>query len=247
MTVARWSNVIWARIRSLVFRKHAEGELDKELRFHLERQTEENRARGMSTDEAQQAARVRLGGLTQIKEECRDMRRTDLIDTLRQDLRYATRTLIKTPGFTITLVLTMALSIGATSAIVSVVNGVLLKSLPYRQPDRLVRFFLSDQNFPKFPINRNDFGDFRARLRSFESLAAYSRRDLQLAGTGEAVRLPGFSITAGFFQLLGLKPAMGREFDRSDELPGRGQVVIVSHRLWRTRLGGRPDALSKKI
>jgi len=247
MTIGRWGDILRARIRSLAFRKRVETELEKELRFHLEQQMEENRARGMSADEARRAANRRLGGLTQIEEECRDMRRTDLIDTITQDLRYAARTLIKSPGFTITLVLTMALSIGATSAIVSVVNGVLLRALPYREPDRLVRFFTSNRNWPKFAINRNDFRDFRERLHSFESLAAYVHRDLQLAGTGETIRLSGFSITAGFFQLLGVKPAMGREFDRGDELPGRGQVAIVSNKIWRTRLGGRSDALGRKI
>lgn len=96
-------------------------------------------------------------------------------------------------------------------------------------------------------MNPNDFRDFRARLHSFESFAAYTRNDLQLAGTGDATLLSGFSVTAGYFHVLGLKPARGREFDRSDELPGRGNIAIVSDKIWRTRLGARRDALGRKI
>ncbi|MBV8553093.1 MAG: ABC transporter permease [Acidobacteriaceae bacterium] len=145
------------------------------------------------------------------------------------------------------IVLTLALSIGATSAIVSVIDGVLLKALPYRDPNQLVRVFTSNQDYPKFPMNPNDFRDFRARVHSFESFAAYTRNDLQLSGTGQAVRLSGFSVTAGFFHVLGLHPAMGREFDQNDELPGKGHVVIVSDKVWRSRLGGRRDAIGQKV
>src|SRR5581483_2057528 len=185
--------------------------------------------------------------ISHIQEECRDMRRTQFLENLKQDLRYAARMLVKSPGFTLVMISTLALSIGATSAIVSVIEGVLLRSLPYRDPHMLVRVFTSNRGFPKFPVNPNDFRDFRARLHSFESVAAYTRNDLQLAGSGEATRLSGFAVTAGFFQVLGLKPAMGREFDRNDELPGRAPVAIVSDRIWRTRLGARRDALGRKI
>ncbi len=175
------------------------------------------------------------------------MRKTNFVESVKQDLRYAVRTLVKNPAFTLVMLITLALSIGATTAIVSVVNGVLLRPLPYRDPDRLVRMFTSNRSWPKFPMNPNDFRDFRARLRSFESFAAYTRYDLQLSGSGEPVRLSGFAITAGFFHVLGLKPAMGREFDRGDELPGKGHVAMISDTIWRTRFGGRRDVLGKKI
>jgi len=235
------------RTRSLFRRDKVEQELDKELLFHLDQQIEEARARGLSGDEARSLALRKIGGVSQIKEECRDMRRTNFLESVKQDLRYAGRTLVKSPGFALVIILTLALSIGATSAIVSVVEGVLLRSLPYRDPGKLVRVFTSSKAYPKFPVNPNDFRDFRARLRCFESVAAYTHNDLQLAGTGEAIRLSGFSVTAGFFHVLGLKPAMGREFDRTDELPGKGHVAIVSDKIWRTRLGGRRDALGQKI
>ncbi len=175
------------------------------------------------------------------------MRGTALVESLGQDLRYALRTLARIPGFSLVMMLTLALSIGATSAIVSVIDGVLLKALPYREPNQLVRAFTSSQSWPKFPVNPNDFRDFRARLHSFESIAAYTRSDMQLAGTGQTIRLPGFTVTAGFFHVLGIKPAMGREFSRDDELPGRGRLAIISDQLWRTRLRGRRDVIGQKV
>lgn len=175
------------------------------------------------------------------------MGQMNMIENMMQDVRYAARLLVKSSGFTLIMVLTLALSIGATSAIVSVIEGVLLRSLPYRNPDQLVRIFTSNRNWPKFPINPNDFRDFRTRLHSFESMAAYTRNDVQLASGGEAVWLSGFSVTSGFFHVLGLRPAMGREFNKSDELQGKGMVAIVSDKIWRTQLGGRRDVLGKTI
>ncbi len=243
----RWHDILRMRFRSLLRRASVERELEKELRFHLEQAIEEGRIKGLPAREAHDVAMKRLGGISQIEEECRDMRKTNFVESLRQDLRYAARMLAKSPGFTFVMVLTLALSIGATSAIVSVFNGVLLRPLPYRHPDQLVRIFTSTRAWPKFPINPNDFLDFRARLHSFESMAAYTRGDLQLSGTGEAIRLSGFLVTGGFFHVLGLTPALGREFDRADELPGKGNVAIVSDRIWRTRLGAHRDALGQKI
>ena len=243
----RWPDILRMRARSLLRRRRVERELEKELRFHIEQDIEEGRIRGLSPDEARSAALRKLGGVTQIQEECRDMRGTNFIENLGQDVRYAARALAKSPGFTLVMVLTLALSIGATSAIVSIIEGVLLRPLPFHNPGRLVRVFTSNRAWPKFPINPNDFRDFRARLRSFESFAAYTRNDLQLAGTGEAIRLSGFAVTADFFHVLGLKPAMGREIERNDELPGKGFVAIVNNRIWRTRLGARRDALGQKI
>lgn len=244
---SRWQDVLRMRGRSLFCRDRVERELERELKFHLDEAIEEGCARGLSPENARRAALKKLGGIAQVQEECRDMRRTNFVEDAKQDARYAIRTLAKSHGFTAVIMLTLALSIGATSAIFSVIDGVLLRSLPYKQPDRLVRIFTSNQDFPKFPVNPNDFRDFRARLHSFESMAAYTHRDLQLSGTGEAVRLSGFSVTAGFFHVLGLKPAMGREFDRGDELPGRGHVAIISDTTWRTRLGARRDVLGRKI
>ncbi len=247
MRKRRWHDVLRMRFRSLLRRDQVERELEKELRFHVEHEIEEGLANGLTPQEARSAAMRKIGGITHVQEECRDMRRTNLIESLGHDLRYGVRMLVKNPGFTVVMVLTLALSIGATSAIVSVIEGVLMRALPFRNPDRLVRVFTSNADWPKFPMNPNDFRDFRARLHCFESFAAYTRNDMQLADSGEAIRLSGFSVTAGFFHVLGLQPAIGREFDRNDELPGKGQVAIVSNKIWHTRLGARRDVLGQKI
>ena len=142
----RWLDVARLRLRSLLRRQRVERELDKELRFHLDRQVEEYAAAGMPRDEARHAALRNLGGLTYIEEQCRDMRRTNLIEDCWSDLHYALRSLGKSPGFAAVIFLTLALSIGANSAIFSVIHGVLLHRLPYPEENRIVRFFLSSAN-----------------------------------------------------------------------------------------------------
>lgn len=240
-------NILRQRFRSLFARSAVERELAKELQFHLDAEIEAARTKGLSFEDARRAALKKLGGMTRIEEECREMRRSAMFDTILQDLKYALRTLLKTPGFTAILLLTLTLSIGATTAIVSLAEGVLLRPLPFRDPARLVRAYTRTDTHPKFPINPNDFRDARSRMHSFESSAAYVHSDLQLSGAGEPVRLSGFAVTAGFFDVLGLKPAMGREFNQGDELPGRGNVAVISDRIWRSVLHDAPDVLGKTI
>jgi predicted permease len=240
-------NILRLRLRSLFARGAVDSSLEKELRLHLEAEIDEYRAKGFSYEEARSMALKRLGGMTQIQEECRDMRRTTMLETILQDVKYAIRTLLRTPAFTWIIIVTLALSIGATTAIVSVVEGVLLRPLAFRNPERLVRAYTRTETHPKFPINPNDFRDARSRMRPFESFAAYTHRDLQLSGTGEPVRLSGFAVTAGYFRVLGWKPAMGREFDQGDEWPGRGNLVVISDRIWRTVLHSDPNVLGRTI
>jgi predicted permease len=247
MNLRRSYDILRLRWRSLVRRGQVERELDKELAFHLAQQVAENIAQGMPADEARAAAERALGGLAQIQEECRDMRRTNHIETLANDLRYALRSLRRTPAFTVIIVLTLALSIGANSAIFSVIQGVLLRPLPYPHPDRLMRIYFQSDTQPKFPLNPNDFRDFRARNRAFESVAAVTRHDVQLSGSGEPVMLSGFQVSAGYFHMLGISPARGHEFSTDDELDGRGRSVILSDRLWRTRFSADPGILGRTL
>jgi len=158
----RW-DIARMRFRSLLKRQHVESELDREMRYHLERQVEENIAAGMNAREARERATRVFGGVSQIGEECRDMRQTQYIDDFLQDLRYAVRMLGKSPAFTVVIVLTLALSIGANSAIFSVIDGVLLKPLPYPQAERIARVFYGSAEYAKFPLNPWDFLDFRAK------------------------------------------------------------------------------------
>jgi predicted permease len=241
-----WSELLF-RLRALFRRSAEETELNDELRFHFEKQVEKYRLAGMGEDEARRGARLTFGGHEQVKEDCREARGTSFVENARQDLRYAIRQLRSNPTFAIVILLTLALSIGANSAIFSVIDSVLLKPLPYRQPEKLVRFFLTNAVFPKFPMNPFDFRDFRARSKSFEGMAAFTRGDVQLSGAGVPVRLNGMGITSGYFHVLGLAPELGREFDSKAEIEGNGLQIILSDRLWRERFGAAPDILGRKI
>ena len=236
------------RLRALFGRKRMETELDEELRFHVEREAEKYRAAGMSEEEARRRARMAFGGHEQMKEDAREARGTALIENTLQDARYALRQLRANPVFATVMILTLALAIGANSAIFSVVEGVLLRKLPYPQADRIVRIFLTSPAYPRFPLNPWDFRDFRDRGRSFTGLAAFTRSDVQLSGgSGQPEMLNGFGITAGFFDVLGIRPEMGHEFDRGNEVPNSAREVILSDRLWRTRFAADPQILGRKI
>ena len=235
------------RTRALLQHKQIEEELDEELRFHFDRQVEKFRRSGMTEEEAKRQARLAFGGQEQVKEECRDARGTGFIELTIDDAKYALRQLRANPIFALVMIFTLALSIGANSAIFSVIDGVLLKRLPYEQPERLVRLFLSSAEYPKFPFNPWDFLDFRARNHSFESIAAFTRGDVQLSGEGEPIHLNGFGITSGYFRVLGLRPQMGREFDFQAEIPGNGLQVVISDHLWRTQFGADPNIIGRKV
>jgi predicted permease len=241
-----WNDLIF-RLRSLFRRTTEETELNDELRFHFEHEVEKYRKSGLSKEEATRRARLAFGGHEQVKEDCREAHGTSFVENTLQDLRYAIRQLRGNPTFTIVIALTLALSIGANSAIFSVINGVLLKALPYPEPDRLVRIFLSNSNYPKFPLNPFDFRDFRSGNHSFDSMAAFTRGDVQLSGSGEPVSLNAFGITSGYFHVLGLHPRLGREFDEKAEIPGNGLQIILSDRLWRTRFDSDPKIVGRKI
>src|SRR5277367_224842 len=170
-----------------------------------------------------------------------------MLNAIEKDVRYAIRTLAKAPGFATIVVLTMALGIGANSAIFSVIEGVLLRPLPYPQPDRLVRIYFNSDTQPKFPLNPYDFRDFRSRNHTFESMSAINRHDMPLSGAGEPIRLHAFVVTAGYFHVLGLSPARGREFHSDDELAGHGQQAILSDRVWRTQFSSDPNIVGRTL
>ena len=175
------------------------------------------------------------------------MRHTMHLENLVRDLKYGLRMLGRSPGFTAVMVLTLGLAIGANSAIFSVIDGVLLQPLPYPQADRIVRIFLTNAVYPKFSLNPLDLRDMRERNRAFECMAGITRKDRQLSIGGGAERIYGFRVTAGYFRVLGLKPAVGRAFNTDDELPGRGNVAILSDRIWRSRFAADPRIVGRKI
>jgi len=165
---------IGRHFRSLVNKERLDQELSEELRFHLERQVEEHIAAGMAPEDARFAALRELGGVEQIKEECRDMSRTQWFEAALQDARFAIRTFRKQPGFTVSVLAILALGIGSATSIFSIVNGVLLTALPYRAPEKLVRVFGVWEHGSREGISPPDFMDFRQRNTSFESMAGAS-------------------------------------------------------------------------
>jgi predicted permease len=247
--MGRWLFVVRLRLRSIFRRRQVEGELDEELRIHLEQRVASEIARGKSPADARRTAIQNMQGLEQTKEECRDMRRLNLIDNLVRDLRYALRTLARNPGFTLVALLALTLGIGVNTAVFSVVNGVLLRPLPYADPDRLVMIFDSfqQQGMEHGPGGIADFLDWKAQAHSFQSLDAVANNRFTLTGDGEAEQILGAGATSTFFETLGVRPALGRGFAPGGDQPGRPSTVVLSDRLWRRRYGANPAILGQQI
>jgi putative ABC transport system permease protein len=245
----RWLYKLPLRLRSLFERGRVEQELSDELRFHLEKLVEKNTAQGMTPLEARYAALRELGGVEQIKEECRDMRRVNYIENLLQDVRYGLRMLAKNPGFTAVAVLTLALGTGANTAIFSVVNTVLLRPLPYKDANRLVTVWGRDRarGFTTDFVSPLDFADWRAQNRVFQSMAASTDVVYTLTGVGEPELLIAYSFSADFFHVLGVPPLVGRTFLPEEEQPGKNNVTVLSYSLWQSRFGGKRDLVGKSI
>jgi putative ABC transport system permease protein len=225
------------QLRALLRKSEMERELDEELRHHIEQQTEQNIRLGMNPEEARYAARKAFGGLEQTKERSRDARGVRWLEDLWQDMRYGARMLVKNPGFTLIASLTLALGIGANTAIFSVVNGVLLRPLPYKDPQRLVMVFITKPQSPEFPVMSGEFIDLRSQNQAFEQIAAFRPQPLSLTGDGEPESLSGLNASASLFALLGVEARLGRAFLPEEELFGNHRVVILSHGLWQRRFG----------
>jgi putative ABC transport system permease protein len=228
------------------FRKRRSDEhLDAEMGSHLQFLTEENIRRGMGLKEARHAARREFGGLEQTKEAYRARRGLPFLDILVQDVRYAVRTLVKSPGFTAVAVLTLALGIGANTAIFSVVRAVLLRSLSFPQANRLVLIWATNatngemHDVASYP----DFEDWKAQNKSFESVAAFTTRSAILTTEKQAERVPAVQASAEFFDTLGVHPQLGRAFGSNEQQPGAGRVVLLSNLFWKRRFAQRADIL----
>ncbi|MGH9852126.1 MAG: ADOP family duplicated permease, partial [Blastocatellia bacterium] len=234
-------------LRALLRKSEMERELDEELRRHIEQQTEQNIRLGMNPEEALAAARKAFGGVEQAKERSRDVRGVRWLEELWQDLRYGARITLNHKGFTLVAVLTLTLGIGANTAIFSVVYGVLLKPLPYRDPDRIVTVTLS---FPERGIELlrgGDYLDWREQSQRFEQLAGFYIDSASLTGGGEAERLILGRASADFFPLLGIEPLLGRHFHPEEDQAGGRPVVLLSQRLWRRRYGADPNIIGKTV
>jgi putative ABC transport system permease protein len=230
-------------------RKRREDDLDRELRSHLDLEVEEQQERGLSSEEARYAAQRALGNTTLIKEDVRAMARWTRLESAGADLRYAARLLRKTPSFTAAIVATLALGIGANTAIFSVCDAVLLKPLPYLNPNGIVMLWeksLHEETLEAVaPAN---FVDWREQTRSFEEIAAINPYPtFVLTGRGEPVRLAGAGVSSNFFSLLGTRITVGRGFLEEEDRPGRDRVAILSYSTWRHRLGGDPDVVGEHV
>ena len=248
MNLSDWLRGAVRRLRGF----RPENELDEELRFHVEQRAEalrrEAAARGteLTEAEARRRALVELGGLRQIKEEVRAMRTGVWLETLWQDVRYAVRQLRKNPGFTAVAVLTLALGIGANTAVFSVVYSVMVRSLPYPEPDRLVMIWNSYGGKPA-DNSPPDYFDRVQQSRTLDRLAAFRPASFNLTSEGEPERLEGAVVTASFFPTLGVSPLHGRVFDEEEDQPGRSDVALLSYGTWRRRFGGEVSALGRSI
>ncbi len=228
-------------------RVHDAADLDAELQFHLAMTEEQLRNTGMDADDARREARVRVGGLTQVAEAYRDQRGLPLAETVLQDFRYAVRTLARTPGFTFAALVTLALGIGANTAIFSVVNTVLLRPLPYQDPDRLVMIGDRDSDGSASNLGYATFQDFRDRSRTVPEMAAIRSWNPTLVAGGEAERLSAMRVSWNYFAMLGVRPALGTAFTAAEDRPDQWHVLLLSDGLWRRRFGADPGVVGRTV
>ena len=249
MRPGHWIYTIPLRLRSLFRWTQADQELDEELREHLERATEEFAAKGMAPEEARRKALRAIGGIEKCKEECRDTRRVNRIQDVLHDLHFGLRMLRKSPGFTAIAGLTLALGIGANSAIFSIVDAVLLRPLPYPDPDQLVLMFDVPLNQPDAlsGISYRDFTELRQHNRVFSEIAGNSFHDLTLTGVGEPAIVNTADVTPEIFPLLNAKPLAGRTLLPDDGKQGATAVAVLSENLWRSRFGANAEIIGKSV
>jgi hypothetical protein len=239
-----WLRLIYSRLNGLLRKNRIEQEMDDEMRFHLLMRTRDNIERGMRPNEAEREARRRFGNVGRIKDLARDIKGGGFMETLLQDLRYGARMLWKNPGFTLIAVITLALGIGANTAIFSLVNALLLRPLSgVDDPERLVQVgrqysdksYLSDSSYP-------DYLDYREQNTVMSGLALLAPTSFHLSTGQEAERVEGEWVSGNFFDVLGVRPAHGRLITPIDEQgASASQVAVLSYRLWRHRFGGGPE------
>lgn len=239
-----WWSRLWRRNK-------LEQDLGRELQFHIAERIAALRSSGLSEDEARRHVRQEFGGIEQVKEECRDARGTRWMEDIYRDIRFALRSLLRTPGFSLLAISVLTLGIGATTAMFSITRTVLLKPLAYRDPGRLVTILFRVPQFSKalstIPVNAQHYELWRDHNRTLEAISMIRPDSHILSGRGEAVQVNGVRVSVNLFHLLGVQPAIGRGFIKGEDQPGRGRVVVVSYYLWQERLGGRSDVLGRTL
>ena len=231
------------RLGNLIRRRDLNAEIDEELQFHIESRIQDNIADGMSPDEARRDALSRFGSPAGARDNTRDANILTSLDAITQDVRFAVRSLRRRPAFTAIALLTLALGIGANAAIFTVVRSVLLRPLPFQEPNRLQMI----THGPVAGLSDSDYVAFRDQDRTFDAIATYANSPLTLTGAGDAVRIAGVPVTSDFFRVLRVNAAAGRTFVADDAREGAEHVVVISDGLWRDRFGADPTLLNRPI
>src|SRR5690348_2690116 len=232
-----------------IFRRREDEERRRELEDYLARETEENIARGMTAEEARRVAHVKLGNMRRIREEIHEMNGIGWLETLWQDVCYALRMLRKSPGFTAVAVLTLALGIGANTAIFSIVNSVLLRPLPYPNSDRLVRIFFNEPGVGLRDVrfSNPELDDLQTRSGVFEDVSPIFEGSEDVSGAGQPERVEGVNGSFSYFSMLGVTPQIGRLFGPQDFVPGAASIVVMSDGLWRRAYGADPNVVGRTV
>ena len=236
-------------VRNLLRRDRVERELTDEIDGYVDLLIAEKVAQGMARDDARRAARLEIGRVEQVKEHVRDVRVGAWLDVLRQDVRFAVRTLIRRPGFATVAVLTLGVGMGATTAIFSLIDSVLLKPLPFHEPDRLATVWEVRPRFnqPRMQVAPANYVDWKQQVQAFQSVAAYYNSFVNLTGAGTPERLVAAQVTPNLFPTLGVDPLVGRWFVAPEGFPGQSAVAILSYELWHRRFGGDRGIVGQTI
>lgn len=237
------------RLRALAFKRVVDRELDAELRYHLERQIEQNIKSGMSPDEARLDALRSFGGVEQAKEYCRDARGVRMLEDLWQDLQYGIRILLKSPGFTLISIATLALGISANTMIFSSADVNLLRPLSFPNQERLVMLFErnADVGLTRGWVSPGNVIEWRAQAQTFQEVIVIRNQDYVLTGEGAPERYTSYGVSAAFFDALGVQPQLGRAFQPGEDEEDHAQVVVLRHGFWQTRFGGDPQIVGKRL
>lgn len=247
----RFSRLIMHRLRSLFRRSRAETDLQREMELHLDQLVKEAMASGASESEARVIARRQFGPVEKTREECRDTRRVGFIEDFMRDVRYALRMIRSKPGFSVPALLSLGLGIGANIAIFSVVNAVLIRPLPYPNPEKLVGVFnsaaFSGQVIREWPLSLELYAAYKENTRSFEEFGVWTSGTAAVTGVGGPEQVATVAMTHGVLRALGVRPYLGRWFSSADELRGAQKTVILSYNYWQRRFGGDEHVLGRLI
>jgi predicted permease len=240
-------SAFWLRAKALFRRRELDRDLDDELQFHLAMREQKLREQGVAAEEAPYAARRQFGNVTRLKETSRELWGFRWLETFVQDLRYGLRQLRKNPGFTAVAVLTLALGIGGNTAMFSVIDAVLLRSLPYKDSHQLVSISSSNSILSENPISPLAFSEIIQQTNVFQDLAMYSGWYAKLTGPGDPERAVMEQVTPDVFRVLDVRPILGRTFLAEEAQPGRNRVALISESVWKSRFSGDPRVLGRSV